>query len=70
MRLDFYSSEGIRSYTAHNPGISDDPASGYSDDQAEHLLSQREMKEVYFDWDRLSPNIVSETDLETRQTQE
>jgi acyl-homoserine lactone acylase PvdQ len=64
MRLDFYSPEGIRSYTAHNPGISDDPTSEHADDQAERLMSQRHMKEVYFNWDRLLPNIVSETDLD------
>ncbi|MCA8897001.1 MAG: penicillin acylase family protein, partial [Amphiplicatus sp.] len=66
MRIDFYSPKGIRSYTAHNPGISDDPTSPHADDQAERLLSRGEMKEIYFDWESLAPHIVSTTSLQVK----
>jgi len=67
MRLDFYSPEGIESYSAQNPGISDDLTSAHFDDQAEKLMSNKLMKKVYFDWSDLEPNIVSSKTLQVTQ---
>lgn len=66
MRLDFYRPDGIRSFTVQNPGISDDDASVHADDQAERLLSKKEMKPVRFDWSELEPHIVSRKRLTVR----
>jgi acyl-homoserine lactone acylase PvdQ len=60
LRLDFYSPEGIESFTAHNPGHSDVPDSGHTDDQAEKLMSARKLKKVHFLWSELEEHIVSE----------
>jgi len=63
MRLDFYSAEGVESYSLQNPGISDLVDSPHSSDQAEQLLSQRKMKPVHFEWEDLEPHIVSTVEL-------
>jgi acyl-homoserine-lactone acylase len=60
LRLDYYSPEGIESFTAHNPGHSDVPESGHTDDQAEKLMSTRTLKKVHFLWSELEEHVVSE----------
>jgi acyl-homoserine lactone acylase PvdQ len=62
-RIDFYGPNGIESYTAQNPGISDDPNSGHTEDQAERLMSTGEMKKVLFEWSDLEPHIVDSITL-------
>ena len=63
MRIDFYGPDGIRSYSAQNPGISDDPTSINFDNQTEKLFTNRKMKPVYFKWEALEPNIKSSVTL-------
>lgn len=67
MRLDFYSPEGIKSFSANNPGISDDISSPHSDDQAENLLSKQMMKPIYFNWEDLKSNIATKTTLDVNK---
>lgn len=63
LRLDYYGSQGIESYTAHNPGQSDVSGSGHTDDQAEKLMSTRRLKKVHFQWPELEEHIVSKETL-------
>ena len=63
MRLDFYSPDGVTSYSAQRTGVSDVETSPHFDDQAEKLLSQNKLKPVYFNWSALEPNIRSTTSL-------
>jgi len=64
MRLDFYSPEGIESYSAQRPGISDVVASPHFDDQAEKLFSLNKLKPIYFKWSELKSNIRSTKTIE------
>ncbi|ANM31232.1 hypothetical protein ABI59_19115 [Acidobacteria bacterium Mor1] len=65
-RLDFYGPDGIESYTMQNPGLSDDPESGHTDDQAEQLTGTGEMKKIRFDWRELEPHVVERVTLEIK----
>jgi acyl-homoserine lactone acylase PvdQ len=47
----------IQSFTVHNFGQSDDPASPHYDDQARLLTSRRTVKPVYFDRPALNPYV-------------
>jgi len=49
----------IQSFTVHNFGQSDDPASPHYDDQARLLTSRREVKPVYFERHELDGHIES-----------
>ena len=63
MRLDFYSPDGITSYSAQRTGVSDVAGSPHFDDQAEKLLSRNMLKPIYFSWSDLQPNIRSTKSL-------
>jgi acyl-homoserine-lactone acylase len=53
----------VQSFTVHNFGQSDDPASPHYDDQARLLTSLRKVKPVYFERDALQANIKSQITL-------
>jgi penicillin amidase len=50
----------VQSFTVHNFGQSDDPASPHYDDQARLLTSRRKVKPVYFERHELEGHIESE----------
>ncbi len=56
----------IQSFTLHNFGQSDDPASPHYDDQARLLTSLRKVKRVHFERDDLEPSIKSQITLTYR----
>lgn len=62
-RLDFYGPDGIDSFSSQNPGVSDDPESGHTDDQAEKLMSTGEMKPIRFEWSDLEAHIFESLTL-------
>ncbi|MDT9598159.1 penicillin acylase family protein [Sphingosinicella rhizophila] len=63
MRLDFYSPQGIRTYSLQNPGQVHEAGSPHSHDQARDLMSKRKLKQVHFDWKDLRDNVVSSVKL-------
>lgn len=64
MRLDFYSPQGIRSFTLQNPGTSLDPASPHATDQMRALVSQRALKPVAWTWEALAGEVKSKVVLQ------
>jgi acyl-homoserine-lactone acylase len=63
MRLDFYSPEGIRSYSIQNPGQVHSEGSPHSYDQARDLMSKRKLKQIHFNWADLRQHVASTVTL-------
>lgn len=65
MQLHFLTPAGIRSYSYQNPGVSDDPDSPHSSDQAASLVSRQALKPVLFDWSELRADARTVVKLST-----
>lgn len=64
LRLDFYSSTGIRSFSVQNPGQSRNPGDPHADDQSRALLSKGRLKPIRFEWSDLKSHVSKKTVLD------